>query len=28
LVLETPQVEKDQRVHWLLTDEDLIHCGA
>jgi len=28
LVLETPQVEKDQRVHWLLTDEELLHCGA
>jgi 5-formyltetrahydrofolate cyclo-ligase len=28
LVEETPQVEKDQRVHWILTDEGLINCGA
>jgi 5-formyltetrahydrofolate cyclo-ligase len=27
LVESAPQVEKDQRVHWLLTDEGLIDCG-
>jgi 5-formyltetrahydrofolate cyclo-ligase len=28
LVSATPQVEKDQRVHWILTDEGLINCGV
>jgi 5-formyltetrahydrofolate cyclo-ligase len=27
LVSDTPQVEKDQRVHWLLTDEGLLNCS-
>ena len=28
LVEATPQVEKDQRVHWILTDEGLIDCSC